>query len=501
MNTRHHRLILSFVSITIVATIAVQVYWNYINYQANKNELVNQVQISLDKAVESYYADIARGHSMTVTTFSDTLPDISQFRHTIREEDTHIIDTAHRQGVFEFRSMSRELTYDTIISLESGAWSTATALSFDNLDSLHVNLIDTSAISSFASKIFISMRNDSLDFTELSGLLRDDFDNKNWPIDFGLLLRITDCELAFMACDTLQLHGLTNQEGQLMVASQSAFISRDSSLEIHFSNISSILLKRSFIGILLSLLLSIAIIFCLLFLFRTINQQKQLAEIKNDLISNITHEFKTPITTIGTALEGIENFSGIGDKEKTKEYLGISNGQLTKLNTMVEKLLETASIDSEHLQLNLEKVNLTKLVEQQLGKYRISHEDKSFDLETGSDEAVCHLDVFHIEIAIGNLIDNAIKYGGDKIKILLHKTGSEAVSIQVVDSGHGIAKDQHTKIFDKFYRIPTGNVHDVKGFGIGLYYAKNIVEKHGGKLELIPISTATTFKITLPYAD
>lgn len=502
VNSRNHRLILSFVSITIVATIAVQVYWNYLNYQSNKTELINQVQISLDNAVESYYADIARGHSVTVTASSDTLPDIRRFRHIIQQGGNFVEDSISRpSSAFSFRTRSRaDLPDTTILSIESGSWSTATTINFDNADSLHINMIDTSAISLFASKIFVSMSNDSLNFTELSDLVRSDFDSKEWPIDFGLLLRDANCDLPIIPCNRLQQYGLTNQEGQLITASQSAFIPGNSSLEIHFSNISSILLKRSFIGIFLSLILSAAIIFCLLFLFRTINQQKQLAEIKNDLISNITHEFKTPITTIGTALEGIENFSGIGDIEKTKKYLGISNGQLTKLNTMVEKLLETASIDSEHLSLNLEKVNLKKLIEQQLSKYRMAHEGKSFSFEADSDEIICDLDTFHIESAISNLIDNAIKYGGDRIDVLLSELGEKSISIQVVDSGKGIAKDQHTKIFDKFYRIPTGNVHDVKGFGIGLYYAKNIVEKHGGILELMSNSSSTNFKITLPYA-
>jgi signal transduction histidine kinase len=500
VKSHHHRLIISIVSITIVATIAVQVYWNYLNYQANKTELINQVQISLDKAVESYYADIARGHSVTVTTASDSLSDFDRISQLIQSDNNHIVDTINRSEKIKFRTIVGDYSTDSIVGVKSGQWHGARALNFDSTQGRHISRIDTSAINLFASKIFISMRNETLNFIELSSLVKTDFDSRSWPIDFGLLMRDMDCASQFLDCDTLHTFGRTNQIDQLIVASQSAFIPRSLDLEIHFSNISSILLKRSFIGILLSLLLSSAIIFCLLYLFRTINQQKQLAEIKNDLISNITHEFKTPITTIGTALEGIENFSGIGDKEKTKKYLSISNGQLSKLNTMVEKLLETASIDSEHLQLNLEKVNLTQLIRLQLEKYQESHEGKSFKFVADQDEILADLDSFHIESAIGNLMDNAIKYGGDVIEVNLAKIDSTLI-IQIIDDGRGIPKDQRNMIFDKFYRIPTGNIHNVKGFGIGLYYAKNIVEKHRGTLQLVPSNSNTIFKITLPYAN
>jgi two-component system phosphate regulon sensor histidine kinase PhoR len=502
VDNKNHRLLIALVSVTISVTIAIQGYWNYVSYKANKVELINQVQISLDKAVESYYADIAKGHIVTVSANEDTVDGIGQFRHIIKQRGDIMIDSIHKDAV-EFKSFSGNNAFhlDTIMKFKNSRWSTTTAINLETTDRLHINQMDTAAISIFASKIFVSMNNDSFDFDELSSLIKSDFETKNWPIDFGLLLRSPDCVLPTSGCDTLQLFGSTHQKGQLVVASQSAFIPNASALEIHFSNISSILMKRSLIGILLSLLLSGAIIFCLLYLFRTINEQKQLAEIKNDLISNITHEFKTPITTISTALEGIENFSGLDDIVKTKKYIGISNSQLGKLNTMVEKLLETASIDSEHLTLNTQREDLTELIDQLLTKYQISQEAITFNFDSASESVFCNVDKFHIESAIGNLIDNAIKYGNGEVSVSLTHNIDKTVSILVKDNGIGIPKNQRTKIFDKFYRIPTGNVHDVKGFGIGLYYAKHIVEKHEGRLELDHNSELTTFKITLTHAS
>jgi two-component system phosphate regulon sensor histidine kinase PhoR len=474
-------------------------YWNYINYQANKSELTSQVQNTLDNAIESYYADIARGHSVTMTSTSDSM-DMHQITRIVGSTSELLADTTNALGSLKMSAIIGDFSTDTTVNVSHGGWQAASSMFADSGTQLHINRIDTLAINLFASKIFVSMRNEILNIENLSGLVKTDFDSKNWPIEFGVLMRDVECESEFLACDTLMIFGETNQQDQLMVASQSALIPNGAKLEIHFSNISSILLRRSLIGIFLSFLLSAVIVFCLLYLFRTINQQKQLAEIKNDLISNITHEFKTPITTIGTALEGIQNFSGLDDHEKTKKYIGISNGQLDKLNTMVEKLLETASIDSEHLELKLTKINLTELVELQLAKYRLAETGKTFYFSSGTPTIMAEADEFHIESAIGNLLDNAVKYGGDEIEIKLNKSGTNPLTIDVLDSGAGVPKEQRVRIFDKFYRIPTGNVHDVKGFGIGLYYAKNIIEKHQGSLELMVNSSRTNFRITLPNA-
>ena len=227
-----------------------------------------------------------------------------------------------------------------------------------------------------------------------------------------------------------------------------------------------------------------------------IKKQKQLAEIKNDLISNITHEFKTPIATVATAIEGIQNFNQTGDKAKTEKYLHISNQQLQKLNQMVEKLLETATLDSEQLIINQETIDLVKFIKRIVDKYQLLVNEKTLTFTANVSELTKDIDPFHFENAIANLIDNAIKYGGNNIeisiKIILNK-----IEITVTDNGGNIAKNHQDKIFDKFYRVPTGNRHDVKGFGIGLFYAKRIIEKHNGQLILIPNSKNTIFKISL----
>ncbi|WP_462232026.1 sensor histidine kinase [Ekhidna sp.] len=234
----------------------------------------------------------------------------------------------------------------------------------------------------------------------------------------------------------------------------------------------------------------------LIHLYSTINKQKQLAAIKDDLISNITHEFKTPIATIFSALEGVTSFNETNDQEKTRRYLALSNHQLEKLNDMVEKMLETATIDQGKLTLNKEQVEVAEWTEAIVKRFQMIETRKQVDFESKVPSIVSTLDRFHIENALSNLIDNAIKYGGNQIIIRLLQTG-ESLVWEVEDNGGHIPAAQKHKVFDKLYRIPTGNQHDVKGFGIGLYYARTIAELHGGQLTLDVMNERTLFRLTL----
>ncbi|MEE3227403.1 MAG: HAMP domain-containing sensor histidine kinase, partial [Bacteroidota bacterium] len=237
---------------------------------------------------------------------------------------------------------------------------------------------------------------------------------------------------------------------------------------------------------------------CLLFLLKIINRQKQLAEVKNDLISNITHEFKTPIATISVALEGIKNFNRENDPVKTGNYVNTSTAQLDKLTMMVEKLLETATLDGDDLALNKEEVNLNNLLQSLVNKHQTLAIRKKISFSQTDDDVIMNGDPFHLENAFNNLLDNAVKYGGETILVELENRSSQ-IEIQITDSGTSLSKAEAKQIFEKFYRVPKGNTHDVKGFGIGLYYTQKIIEKHGGSID-VSVTSQTTFKIDLPNA-
>jgi len=223
----------------------------------------------------------------------------------------------------------------------------------------------------FANKIIISISQDSIKYTKLDSLLKKQLSNKNIAVDFRLNHSSGDSIIFKSDANNIALnwgdHKTTLKEDNVFfnwksVDSKSTFLKNNEKIRLLFKDSSFEALKRSSTGILLSLLLSLAIISCLFYLLKIINKQKELAEIKNDLISNITHEFKTPITTVSTAIEAISTFNAIDDKEKTRKYLSISSLQLTKLHHMVEKLLDTATLDSETLLLQKEEVDIVELV-------------------------------------------------------------------------------------------------------------------------------------------
>ena len=489
--------ILYFIIATIAITVVVQVYWNYKNYQVNKQQFINQVQISLDNAVQAYYADIAKQDkvifvSMDASNVED-LPSFEKFRDMNidsiinrynpkhhNHSDTIIVDARvegnmpYPQKVIDSILNSRQATLQAKLS---------------NFNNNIQKYRDSIRLFNEVSSLYVSISEDSLNFKKLQSFLNTEFDRKQIVLPYQLKRYDYKGLIDELKVDSLP-------DAFLTTSAKSAYLRPGEKLELQYANITKAVLQKSSMGILLSTLLTIAIISSLLYLLNVINKQKQLAEIKNDLISNITHEFKTPITTISTALEAIQHFDALNDPEKAKKYLSISDKQLKKLHLMVEKLLETATLDSEKLLLKKESLNVIDFIEKIVEKQKTLDTNKTITFRSNTEELLLNLDAFHFENAITNLVDNAIKYGGDTIEVNITKV-LETVEITVVDNGGTIDKSQREKIFDKFYRIPKGNTHDVKGFGIGLYYSKKIIEKHHGTIQLIPDAKHTIFKITL----
>jgi two-component system phosphate regulon sensor histidine kinase PhoR len=367
---------------------------------------------------------------------------------------------------------------------------------------LFINRHRSRGIDSLIQKVMVSITRDTLDLERLNTYVEAELERRQidvkHAIEFHHNHRVSRDSVQRIT-DGFNTEGFP--ENHLKVRSKSNYLPYRSGLHLLFTNETAYLLRASMFSILLSLLLSACIIASILYLFRTLFRQKQLAAVKNDLISNITHEFKTPIATISAALDAMKNFNALEDRKKSEKYLGMSQEQVGKLNIMVEKLLETATLDHGDLELDIEEVAIEELVTSVVEKYEMITPDKSFKLVVGDSETALKLDRFHFENAFGNIIDNAIKYGGDQIEITL-KVKSGKVIIKVSDNGNGIHRSQKDKVFEQFYRIPTGNTHNVKGFGIGLYYTRKIVEKHGGAITIESgKKNNTCFRIELPHGN
>ncbi|MDD7089861.1 MAG: HAMP domain-containing sensor histidine kinase [Bacteroidales bacterium] len=251
-----------------------------------------------------------------------------------------------------------------------------------------------------------------------------------------------------------------------------------------------------------SLILFFLLAFSFWFLVHAMLKQKSLEEMKSDFTNNITHELKTPVAVAYAANDALLNFEAGNDPEKRREYLEISQSQLKKLEGMIEQILSMSMESRKTFELRKEDIPLKPLLQTLAEQHRLSTE-KPCEIHIESEDAlVIHADRFHFGNVISNLIENAIKYSGDAVNIVIRaKTTSGGVEISVKDNGIGIAPDKQKHIFDKFYRVPTGDIHDVKGYGLGLYYAKTMVEKHGGTISVSStLGKGSEFRIFIPQS-
>ncbi len=231
-------------------------------------------------------------------------------------------------------------------------------------------------------------------------------------------------------------------------------------------------------------------------------RQKRLSEIKTDFINNMTHELKTPIATIALSSEMLLRNDFSNDEEKLKRYAGIIHKENKRLETQVERVLNVAKLDKEHLVLSKELMDIHELLEeaQENINFNQSEQGVKVELNLNAESGAINADPVHITNVIYNLLDNAVKYCEiiPEIKVST-RTDKKGIVIEFTDNGIGMKREELKLIFDKFYRIPTGNLHNVKGFGLGLYYVRLIIQEHGGTIDVkSQVGKGTTFTIWLP---
>ncbi|GAB4021177.1 HAMP domain-containing sensor histidine kinase [Spirosoma koreense] len=224
---------------------------------------------------------------------------------------------------------------------------------------------------------------------------------------------------------------------------------------------------------------------CFLFMLTTILRQKKLSAVKNDFINNMTHELKTPIATVTAAVDALQHFGALNDPQKTQTYLTISRNNLQRLADLVEKVLNLAVDEKRDFVLHPEPVTLAALVEELLTNHQLrAAKPVHFTLHIPP-ETVVTVDRIHFSNALDNLIDNAIKYSQDQVTIsIVARQQDRQWQLTITDNGTGIPKAYQSAIFDRFFRVPTGDLHPVKGFGLGLAYVRQVVERHGGTIRV-----------------
>ncbi len=250
---------------------------------------------------------------------------------------------------------------------------------------------------------------------------------------------------------------------------------------------------------------AIVVLMCAVFalLMRTMFRQKSLEEMRRDLTHNITHELKTPIAVAAAANDAMRNFSADADPVRRARYLDIVAAQLSQLSSMVEHILAVSVAEQEDMRLRCERFALRPVLEQAAAKYAAVEKRVGFSFDVADDLYVCG-DRFHLSNVVSTLFDNAVKYSGAEVRIAVAarevRHGAECgVEVEVADNGMGIEAKALDHIFEKFYRVPTGDVQRVRGYGLGLYYARRVVERHGGRITARSrVGEGTAITIVLP---
>ncbi len=270
---------------------------------------------------------------------------------------------------------------------------------------------------------------------------------------------------------------------------------------VEFPGKTSNILTNMWIVIFFTGLMLVTVAFFIYTMF-VILRQKQLSELQRDFINNMTHEFKTPISTINISTDVFLQNEKVQGDARLSRYSSIIKEQVLRLNTQVEKVLQLAKIERDNIELHVEEINLAELINSISPSIEIKVNDKKglLHLDLEAENPLIKADRLHLTNILHNLVDNAVKYSKDipDIHIRLHNEGKYLL-LSVQDNGIGIPKEHQKRVFDKFYRVPTGNVHNVKGFGLGLFYVKTMCQEHHWKLELhSEPDKGTTITIRMP---
>ncbi len=275
------------------------------------------------------------------------------------------------------------------------------------------------------------------------------------------------------------------------------------SLKIFFKNKAGYLWSKVWLSLMSSIIFTSLILFCFSYVVWVIFKQKKVSEMKTDFINNMTHEFKTPIATISLATDSITSDKIINSEDKIRRFAGIIKQENKRMLNQVEKVLQMATIDKEDFKLNLGQLDVHELIDRavQNMSLKVNQREGKLTKNLDAQHFIIEGDQNHISNIFHNLLDNAEKYSPEKPEIsIATKNVKDGIQITITDNGIGMSKDALKNIFDKFYRVHTGNRHDVKGFGLGLSYVKALVSAHKGSINVnSELGKGSSFKLILPF--
>jgi two-component system, OmpR family, phosphate regulon sensor histidine kinase PhoR len=276
-------------------------------------------------------------------------------------------------------------------------------------------------------------------------------------------------------------------------------------LTIVIPDFRKLVVKQSYAEFIGAIVFTLFVMTAFFITVRTMLNQKKLSEIKSDFINNMTHEFKTPLATISLAVDALNNEKVLKDDTKLNYFRGIIKEENRRMNKHVETILQAAALEKQDLTLNKKKCSGHEIVEHSLNNYKLVLQEKNgkITLNKNARYDSIFVDEQHFTNLLNNLVDNAIKYSKDapEITITTHST-NKFFCIRIDDKGIGMSRESVKRIFEKFYRAHTGNIHNVKGFGLGMSYVKSIIDAHKGRIKVDSVlGKGTTFVVEVPLAS
>jgi len=340
----------------------------------------------------------------------------------------------------------------------------------------------------------------------LSQLLTEEFQYRGISARFSFAIIGADEQRIFLQSDNFRYQKLQNERYRIMLKPgfQTNF-PFNSYLQLYINNLFPYLLRQLAYLILPSLLFLLILLGCFLYLLRATLRLQRLDRIKNDFINNLTHELKTPVFSISLISQMLRESFQQQNLKKLGQYLPLLNQENDKLKNHIDKVLELASLESGQQHLQRQAIDMHELLREVSTFFSAKVELRSGELQQhfGASQSVVEGDETHLANAIQNLLENALKYNRRKPMLcIMTQNENQFLKISISDNGIGIPADQQKAIFQKFYRIPSGDLHEVKGFGLGLHYVQHIVLAHGGRIELrSQLRKGSTFDLFLPLHE
>ncbi len=489
VNRSKHNLSNGLIGTSIIFLAGFLIYWNINNYKQEltdlKQDLSHQMRIANSEIQDSLFWRV-------VNVFSDSsqakVKISSSSQAKVKISSTMIMKTMTNDTSWV---VTRESSDIEPMGLDSFVFSNVESVDSD-INRIHPQIkIDQHKEDDFSDMIVMiqdfvgdSEHSDSINEHEISWRFEQKLEREGLPHEFEVTVINGKSKSSNIGVPLLDSkHNPTDTEAV-------------------FSGYDMFLIKKIIPSIVASTVLLGIVMLTFYVLRKSWQEQEKLALMKDDFVSNMTHELKTPIATMSVAMEALSEYGGLEDPTKTKEYIDISKKELHRLESLVERVLHLSASDHNSMILCPEKVDVTETITTIASTLepRIMESGKNISFHKTLLPIHVNADETHLKNVIYNLLDNALKHGGDEINInVVDNSSKNTIEISISDNGSGIDPQFHGKVFDRFFRVPSDNLHEVKGHGLGLHYVKNIVEQMDGKVSIKSNeNNSPTFSINLP---